>query len=62
MIQRVAKMTPKNIITGTIGFFNSIEGLEDILERFHEHPLIHDNTSGYEHIDGVLNLVYVPTQ
>ena len=55
-------MTPKNIITGTIGFFNSIEGLEDILERFHEHPLIHDNTSGYEHIDGVLNLVYVPTQ
>ena len=55
-------MTPKNIITGTIGFFNSIEGLEDILECFHELPLIHDNIFDYEHIDEVQGLVYVPTQ
>ena len=60
--QRVAKMTPKNINTGTIGSFTPIEGLADTLEHFHEHPSTHDNIFGYEHIDEVQGLVYGLTQ
>ena len=57
MTQRVAKITPRNINTGTVGSFSSISWTSDTQEHPDEHPSAHDNIFDCEHTDGEMHQV-----